>query len=136
MIPPHHEGRRYAPFRLRVDRATGHDYWRALGLATIPEQVPPTYLIFLRGEQLGVDLFRDLDIPRRQALHGGQRYEWFAPIGWDDQLDVDAQVTRVAQRPGKAGTLWFADVVYEYRHADGGALAQRETTRLIKRSLP
>jgi hypothetical protein len=133
MVSKDNEGRTYPPYRLRPDRQVGRDYWRALGLDGEPAEVPPTYLIFLRGERLGVDLFRDLDIPRDQALHGGQRYEWFAPVGWDDELEVTVRVERVTEKASKSGPLWFADVVYDYRHAAGGELAVRETTRLIKR---
>jgi hypothetical protein len=101
----------------------------------VPDAVPLTYFIFLRGETRGVDLFRDLDIPRQQALHGGQRYEWFEPLGWGDELDVVARVERVAAKQSKAGPLWFADVVYDYTQVGGGRLAVRETTRLIKRGV-
>lgn len=135
MISKQHEGRTYPPYRLRPDRGVGRDYWRALGLDSEPAEVPATYLIFLRGEKLGVDLFRDLDIPRDQALHGGQRYEWFASVGWDDELEVTARIERVTEKSSKAGPLWFADVVYDYSHVRSGALAVRETTRLIKRGV-
>ncbi|HEY9223442.1 MAG TPA: MaoC family dehydratase N-terminal domain-containing protein [Variovorax sp.] len=136
MISKRHEGRSYPPYRLRLDRAVGRNYFRALGLDQAPVEVPLTYLIFLRGEKLGVDLFRDLDIPREQALHAGQRYEWFKTIGWDDALDVNVRVERVTEKASKSGPLWFADVVYDYRDAASGELAVRETTRLIKRSAP
>lgn len=135
MISSQHEGRVYPPFRIRVDRQVGRDYWRSLGMPGEPDEVPLTYLIFLRGETRGVDLFRDLDIPRRQALHGGQRYEWFEPLRWDDELDVVARIERVAEKQSKAGPLWFADVVYDYTHVATGRLAARETTRLIKRGV-
>jgi|GEM_PF-731179 len=135
MISSHHEGRTYPPYRIRIERPVGQDYWRALGMQGVPDAVPLTYFIFLRGETRGVDLFRDLDIPRQQALHGGQRYEWFEPLGWGDELDVVARVERVAAKQSKAGPLWFADVVYDYTQVGGGRLAVRETTRLIKRGV-
>jgi hypothetical protein len=132
MVSKDHEGRTYPAYRLLPDRALGRKYRQALGLAADGE-LPLTYPIFLRGERHGVDLFRDLDIPREQALHAGQRYEWFQPIGWDDALDVTARVERVTEKAGKTSTLWFVDVVYDYRLAVSGVLAARETTRLIKR---
>jgi hypothetical protein len=134
VISKQHEGRSYPPYRLTPDRQVGREYWKALGLDEAPAEVPLTYLIFLRGEKLGVDLFRDLDIPRHQALHGGQRYEWFQPVGWNDALDVSVRIERVTEKASRSGVLWFADVVYDYRRADSGELAVRETTRLIKRS--
>ncbi|MGD9920785.1 MAG: MaoC family dehydratase N-terminal domain-containing protein [Pseudorhodoplanes sp.] len=83
------QGRIYPPYRLRPDRYKASKLTAALGLAA-DDRVPLTYLIFLRGETLGVDLFKDLDIPREKALHGGQRYEWFAPVTFDDELSVTA----------------------------------------------
>ncbi len=133
MISPQHEGRTYPSYRIRIERPVGQDYWRALGMPGTPDTVPLTYFIFLRGETRGVDLFRDLDIPRQQALHGGQRYEWFEPLHWDDEFDVVTRVERVTSKQSKAGPLWFADVVYDYTQVAGGRLAVRETTRLIKR---
>ena len=135
MISMQHEGRNYPPYRLTPDRRIGRDYWEALGLDEAPAEVPLTYLIFLRGEKLGVDLFQDLDIPRHQALHGGQRYEWFQSVSWDEALEVSVRVERITEKASKSGLLWFADVVYDYRRADSGELAVRETTRLIKRGV-
>lgn len=126
------EGKIYPPFRLVPDRAMAAAMYRAMGLAE-PDAVPPAYLLFLRGETRGVDLFADLDIPRARALHGGQRYEWRAPVGWDDALDVTATVTRLAAKEGKGGRLWFADVRFDYRRARDGVLAVIELTRLVER---
>ena len=105
-----------------------------LGIDDVPRHVPPTYLIFLRGEQRGVDLFKDLDIPRHQALHGGQRYEWFAPMAWDDELDVTVRIDSIAEKQGKRGPIWFANVSYEYRRVRDAALVVREVTRLVKQA--
>src|SRR5687767_9505306 len=136
----HLQGHVYPPFRLRADRKRAAEMLAGMGIETLPggpeampAEVPPTYFIFLRGESHGVDLFADLDIPREKALHAGQRYEWLAPIGWDDELDVVVRIDKLAAKEGKSGKLWFADVVFEYRLARTGALALRETTRLVKR---
>lgn len=127
------EGWVYPTYRIRPDRELARKYLAAQGVAGTPAEVPPTYMIFLRGEAHGVDLFKDLDIPRQRALHGGQRYEWLAPIGWEDDVDVTAKVLRITEKTGKNGTLWFADVEYEYRLARSNELAVRELTRIIKR---
>jgi len=128
------QGFAYPPYRLRIDRARAAQYVAAQGVEAGDDgSVPPTYMIFLRGESHGVDLFTDLDIPRQRALHGGQRYEWFAPIGWDDAFDVTARVTKITEKASKSGPLWFADVEYEYRNADSGEVALREITRIIER---
>jgi hypothetical protein len=134
MVSKEHEGRRYPPYRLAPDPQRVRAYWRSLGL---PESdTPPlTFPIFLRGESQGVDLFRDLGIPREQALHGGQRYEWFAPVRADDALEVSVQVDLVTEKASKAGRLWFVDVTYDYRLVRTGELAVRELTRLIKREV-
>jgi hypothetical protein len=128
-----HEGRVFPRLRLLPDRELANQYWAALGVDSPPQALPPTYLIFLRAERLGIDLFKELGIPRQQALHGGQRYEWFVPVGPDDALDVDIRVERVAQKQSKSGPLSFVDVSFDYRLASSGALAVREITRLIKR---
>jgi len=91
-------------------------------------------MIFLRGETLGVDLFADLDIPRQKALHGGQRYEWFEPIGWDDELAVHAKVDNIVEKQGKRGPVWFADVTFDYRRVSDDKLVLRELTRLVRQS--
>ena len=132
------EGKVYPPYRLKPDRALAAKMLAGQGLAGAPEAasatVPPTYFLFLRGAAHGVDLFADLDIPREKALHAGQRYEWLAPIGWDDEVEVTARIASLAEKQGKGGKLWFADVEYEYRLLPARTLALREITRLVKRS--
>lgn len=120
----------YVPFRLRPDPVLARQLNEALG-AGESAHVPPTYPIFLRGERCGVDLFKDLGIPRQKALHGGQRYEWHAQLTFEDELDVTARVEQITSKQGKRGTIWFADVSFEYRRARDGQLAVREITRLI-----
>ena len=127
------EGKQYPAYRLRPSRDLARKYLASQGAATSLVEVPPTYMIFLRGESHGVDLFKDLDIPRSRALHGGQRYEWFAPIGWDDELEVVARVQKITEKTTKSGLMWFVDLEYEYRLARSGELALRETTRIIER---
>ena len=126
------QGRIYPSYRLRPDRDKARKFLTALGVAENGKP-PLTYLVFLRGEALGVDLFTDLDIPREKALHGGQRYEWFAPITFDDELSVTASIDRITEKQGKRGPIWFADISFEYRNANGD-LALREVTRLVKQS--
>lgn len=126
------QGKIYPSYKLRPDRDTARKFMAALG-ATESARPPLTYLVFLRGEGLGVNLFKDLDIPREKALHGGQRYEWFAPVTFDDDLSVTATIDRVTEKQGKRGPIWFADVSFEYRKTNG-ELALREVTRLVKQS--
>lgn len=128
------EGKVYPPYRLKPDRAVAAKMLAGQGLPEAAATVPPTYFIFLRGETRGVDLFTDLDIPRTKALHAGQRYEWFQPIGWDDEVEVTVRIAKLAAKEGKGGKLWFADVDYEYRLLPARTLALKETTRLVKRS--
>jgi len=92
------EGKVYPPYRLRPDRALAAKMYSGQGLAGAPAEVPPTYLLYLRGETRGVNLFVDLDIPRDRALQAGQRYEWFAPIGWDDELEVTARIKKLTAK--------------------------------------
>jgi len=91
-------------------------------------------MIFLRGETKGVNLFTDLDIPRQKALHGGQRYEWFCPVEWSDELDVTVTVDKIVEKQSKRGPIWFADVSFAYRRVSDGMLVLRELTRLVKQS--
>lgn len=127
-------GHVYPPYRLKPDRERARQLMSGLGIDQPPAKVPPTYMIFLRGETRGVDLFTDLDIPRQKALHGGQRYEWFAPLDWDDEVAVTARVDKLTEKQGKRGPIWFADVSYEYRRVRDDALVLRELTRLVKQS--
>jgi hypothetical protein len=126
------EGWVYPAYRISADRDLVEKYLVSQQAPSDLESVPLTYMIFLRGETRGVDLFTDLGIPRERALHGGQRYEWFAPVGWDDELEVVTTIRKITEKAGKSGTLWFADVDYDYRLADG-RLALRETTQIIER---
>lgn len=105
-----------------------------LGFDEAPAHVPPTYMIFLRGETKGVNLFTELDIPRQKALHGGQRYEWFTSIDWGDELDVTVTVDKIVEKQSKRGPIWFADVSFAYHRVSDGALVLRELTRLVKQS--
>jgi hypothetical protein len=127
------EGKVYPPYRLKPDRALAAKMLAGQGITADAGAVPPTYFIFLRGETRGVDLFADLDIPREKALHSGQRYEWHAPVGWDDEVEVTARIAKLTAKESKAGKLWFADVEYEYRVLPARTLALREITRLVKR---
>jgi hypothetical protein len=127
-------GHVYPPYRLKPDRALARKLMSGLGIDRPPEKVPPTYMIFLRGEGLGVDLFTDLDIPRQKALHGGQRYEWFAPLDWDEEVAVTATVDKIVEKQGKRGPVWFADVRFDYRRVRDDLLIVRELTRLVKQS--
>lgn len=127
------EGKVYPPYRLRPDRALAAKMLAGQGLAGVPAEVPPTYFIYLRGETRGVNLFADLDIPRDRALQAGQRYEWFAPIGWDDEVEVTARIATLTEKQSKSGKLWFADIEFEYRLLPARTLALREITRVVKR---
>jgi N-terminal half of MaoC dehydratase len=127
-------GHVYPRYRIKPDRALARALIAGLGFDSEPEHVPPTYMIFLRGETFGVDLFEDLDIPREKALHGGQRYEWFAPIAWDDELEVTTRIEKISEKQGKRGPIWFADVALEYHRVDDHTLVLRELTRLVKQS--
>jgi hypothetical protein len=128
------QGYVYPAYRLKPNKELAAKLLRSMGLEEDLAAVPPTYMIFLRGEAHGVDLFKDLDIPRQQALHGGQTYQWFAPIGWDDTLEVTVTVAKITEKTSKSGTLWFADVDYDYVNSATGQLALRERTKIIKRS--
>jgi len=127
------QGHVYPPYRLRIDKGLASKLLRSMGMEET-DAVPATYLIFLRGEAQGVNLFTDLDIPRNKALHGGQKYEWFEPIGWDDTLQVTATVEKITEKTTKSGPLWIADVVYDYQRESDGKPVLRELTRIIKRS--
>ena len=127
------EGKVYPPYRLRPDRALAAKMLAGQGFAAAPKDVPPTYFIYLRGETRGVNLFTDLDIPRERALQAGQRYEWFAPIGWDDEVEATARIAKLTAKESKSGKLWFADIEFEYRLLPARTLALRELTRVVKR---
>lgn len=130
------QGHRWPPYRLTPDRELAARFLRGQGAD--PEapgaldRVPPTYLIFLRGEMHGVKLFHDLDISYERALHGGQKYEWFRPVGWDDEIEVTAHVKSMTEKAGRKGKIWFADVEYDYTDTATGERAVRELTRMVE----
>ena len=128
------EGHIYPCYTLRPNRDLAEKYLASQGAPLDLTALPLTYMIFLRGEAHGIDLFQDLDIPRTKALHGGQRYEWFAPIGWNEDVQVTATVLKIVEKTTKNGPLWIADIQYDYVLANTGQLAVRELTRIIKRS--
>ena len=142
------QGHVFPPFAVRPDRALAEKLLRgqgalsgegsgdaageAAGALAGEAAVPPTYMIFLRGETRGANLFEVLGIHRRRALHGGQRYEWYAPLAWDEELSVTATVEKITEKQGRSGRIWFADVALDYVRADGTRVL-REITRLIER---
>jgi hypothetical protein len=126
------DGKVYPPYKVRPDKALAEQFLIGQGASVDLSTVPPTYMIFLRGERWGVNLFDDLSIPHEKALHGGQRYEWLAPIDWDDELEVTARVESIVEKQGRGGKIWFANVAFDYTRADGTPVL-REITRLIER---
>jgi hypothetical protein len=126
------QGHVYAPFKLKPDKTLAEKFLRGQGAPVDLSTVPLTYMIFLRGETRGANLFGDLGIPREKALHGGQRYDWYAPIGWDDEIDVTVTIEKVTEKEGKGGKIWVADVAFDYSRPDGTKVL-REITRLIER---
>lgn len=126
------QGHVYPPFKLRPNRELAAQFLMGQGVEPEVTTVPPTYMIFLRGEAHGVDLFSDLDISRQKVVHGGQRYEWYERIGWDDELTVTATVEELFEKDGKSGKIRFAHVAFEYVNGSGERVL-REITRLIER---
>ncbi len=126
------QGYVFPPFTVRAERALAEKLLRGQGAAVDLETVPPTYMIFLRGETRGANLFEKLGIHRKRALHGGQRYEWIEPIAWEEELSVTATVETITEKQGRSGKIWFADVALDYARADGTRVL-REITRLIER---
>ena len=126
------QGYVFPPFTVRPEKALAEKLLRGQGAAVDLETVPPTYMIFLRGETRGADLFEALGIDRRRALHGGQRYEWHEPLAWDEALSVTATVETIAEKQGRSGRIRFAEVALDYARADGTKVL-REITRLIER---
>lgn len=126
------QGYVFPPFAVRPDKALAEKLLRGQGAAADLETVPPTYMIFLRGETRGANLFEALGIDRKRALHGGQRYEWYKPVAWDEDLTVTATVETITEKQGRSGKIWFADVALDYARADGTRVL-REITRLIER---
>ena len=126
------QGYVYPPYTVRPDRALAEKLLQGQGANVDLSTVPPTYMIFLRGETRGANLFEGLGIHRKRALHGGQRYEWYEPIAWDEELSVTATVEKITVKQGRSGKIWFADVALDYARADGTRVL-REITRLIER---
>ena len=126
------QGTVFPSYSVAPDRKLAELFAEGAGFDSAPESVPPTYMIFLRGESVGVNLFEELGIPRQKALHGGQRYDWERPIEWDETLTVTARVASIVEKQGKSGRIWFADIEFAYDDAHGKRVLT-EITRLIER---
>ena len=126
------QGMVFPPYTVAPDRRLAELFARGIGVEGVPESVPPTYMIFLRGEPIGANLFEELDIPRQKALHGGQRYDWVRPVKWDETLQVTARVKSIIEKQGKSGRVWFADIEFAYDDIRGQRVLT-EITRLIER---
>ena len=130
------QGHVYPPYRLRPDRGLARKFMSALGVNAEPRNRRRPISSFFAARSWGLIFSRIIHIPREKALHGGQRYEWFSPVSFDDEFVVTARVeNKIVEKEGKRGKVWFADGVdFEYRLAQSGELAVREVTRLVEQS--
>ncbi len=126
------QGYVFPPYKLTPDKSLAESFLRGQGAPVDLSKVPPTYFIFLRGRKHDVDMFEFLGISYKKALHGGQRYEWYQPIGWEDELDVTVTIEKITEKEGRGGKIWFADISYDYARPDGSRVL-REITHLIER---
>lgn len=127
------QGHVFAPFKLTPNKALAEKFLQGQGADIDLSVVPPTYMIFLRGEERGVNLFKSLNIPREKALHGGQRYEWKQPIRWGEDYTVYVTIEKIVEKDGRGGKIWFADACFDY-YDDEGVNVLREKTSLIERT--
>ncbi|MBZ0217361.1 MAG: MaoC family dehydratase N-terminal domain-containing protein [Fimbriimonadaceae bacterium] len=127
------QGHIFAPFTLMPDKNLAEQFLLGQGVSGELSDVPPTYMIFLRGEKRGVNLFEALDIPRQKALHGGQRYDWIQPIKWGEEYTVSVTIETIVEKDGRSGKIWFADVLFHYYDSEG-EIALREKTSIIERA--
>lgn len=126
------QGTVFPPYKVTPDRRLARLFMEGSGVDVDPVEVPPTYLIFLRGETLGVNVFTELNIPRQKALHGGQRYDWVRPVQWGETLTTTVSVKSIIEKQGSNGKIWFADIEYAYDD-ETGARVVTEISRLIER---
>ena len=120
-------------WQFRVDAGKIAEFARAVGNAN-REIAPPTFMVVasadlverLVGEVFGLD--------RKQAVHGEQSYEYFAPIRAGMDLIGRAELVSDVMKPGRTGgQMRVITVCVTYTDAATGDLLLRETMVVIEK---
>ena len=142
-VPEELVGRVGAPFTMPVELGKIREFARATR-AQSPELFgdepvsPPTFLmsaVFWLGPESAVLEGVHLDL--RRLLHGEQEFVFFAPPPRAGTVLTGRQrIDRVYEKVGRlGGRMSFAEVVTEFRDADGSLVAEARAT-LIETSQP
>lgn len=102
-----------------------------LGLSTMPQSLPPTYLTRCRRGEF--ELFNQLGIPLSQVLHADQEYEFFTEINIGDKLSYQTEFTHFNHKSGSSAALYF--LTFETRlnrNAEAQASALARTVIVVR----
>jgi N-terminal half of MaoC dehydratase len=90
-------------------------------------QAPPTFLVALAAASMHLD---DAEEFGKGWLNGGNRFEYFAPVMFGDQVTARSHVADVYDKAGSSGDLLFIIFETEYVNQRGELVARLRGTAI------
>ncbi len=102
---------------------------KAAGFRSLP--APPTFATCLDSlaPETGPS-FEDLGIDYRYLLHGGESFEYFAPMCAGDVITIETTVTNMYEKKG--GALEFAEFETTFTNQLGELVQKRQRTLVMR----
>ena len=131
-------GRRYPEFKFLITPTWIRDYKQAVGypteLVADDTLVPNTFIACFRDSEFST--FAALKIELSQLLHAGQSFRFHLPLRVGDTISSQTQITRVASKRGRSGSLVFLDLKNEFKRSssDGMDLVAESLMSVVVRS--
>ncbi len=105
---------------------------RAIGMSTVPDVAPPTYMKAVEGQNNSSRRILDaLAVDLSRVLHAEQQFDYLAPIRTGDVLRVQRTVTDVYER--KNGQMEFIVIESSVTRVADGELAGRSRQIVLVR---
>lgn len=105
---------------------------RAIGMSTVPDVAPPTYMKAVEGQNNSSRRILDaLAVDLKRVLHAEQQFDYLAPIRTGDVLRVQRKVTDVYER--KNGQMEFIVIESSVTRVADGELAGRSRQIVLVR---
>lgn len=105
---------------------------RAIGMSTVPDVAPPTYMKAVEGQNNSSRRILDaLAVDLKRVLHAEQQFDYLAPIRTGDVLRVQRTVTDVYER--KNGQMEFIVIESSVTRVADGELAGRSRQIVLVR---
>jgi len=135
MLDPSLKGKTFPPFSYTIERGKLREFLLAIGddnadYSVDDPPLPPTFstVFTFWGGMSMEDLLREVGVEIRNVLHGGQEYEYLAPIHVGDTVTGQATISNVAQRGG----MDFMDIVTEYKNQDGILVVKDQAMIIVR----